>query len=313
MKEKKVKQKATRNKTINISVKEGKQYLERCITVDNAVSDINSVTDKIIHGDTFKVLEFLPKNSVDLIVVDPPYNLTKNYNGRIFSKKSQQEYVEYTKGWLEKVEPLLKENGSIYVCCDWQSSLVIGQVLSEFFEIQNRITWQREKGRGAKGNWKNGMEDIWFATKGSKFNFNLQAVKVTKQVIAPYRENGKPKDWYEVEGKKVRSTCPSNFWDDITIPFWSMKENTSHPTQKPEKLLAKLILASSNEGDIVLDPFNGSGSTSVTAKKLNRKFIGIEIEDRFCIWAQKRLEMADSDKSIQGYENGVFLDRNSKL
>lgn len=309
----KVKQKAPRNKTIDISVLDGKEYLNRCITVKSTVSNIQDVTDKIIHGDTFSVLEFLPKESVDLVVVDPPYNLTKNYNGKVFSKKSQSEYTEYTRRWLEKVKPLLKENGSIYVCCDWQSSLVIGQVLSEFFEVQNRITWQREKGRGAKNNWKNGMEDIWFATNGKDYTFNLQAVKVTKQVIAPYKENGRPKDWSTVEGKKIRKTCPSNFWDDITIPFWSMKENTSHPTQKPEKLLAKLILASSNQGDIILDPFNGSGSTAVTAKKLNRKYIGIELEDRYCIFSQKRLEMADSDKAIQGIKDGVFLDRNSKI
>ncbi len=309
----KEKQKASRNKTIDISVSDGKEYLNRCITVKSTVSNIQDVTDKIIHGDTFSVLEFLPKESVDLVVVDPPYNLTKNYNGKVFSKKSQSEYTEYTRRWLEKVKPLLKKNGSIYVCCDWQSSLVIGQVLSEFFEVQNRITWQREKGRGAKNNWKNGMEDIWFATNGKDYTFNLQAVKVTKQVIAPYKENGRPKDWSTVEGKKIRKTCPSNFWDDITIPFWSMKENTSHPTQKPEKLLAKLILASSNQGDIILDPFNGSGSTAVTAKKLNRKYIGIEIEDRYCIFSQKRLEMADSDKTIQGIKDGVFLDRNSKI
>ena len=90
-----------------------------------------------------------------------------------------------------------------------------------------------------------------------------------------------------------------------------MPENTAHPTQKPEKLLAKLILASSNPGDIVFDPFLGSGSTSVTAKKLGRHYVGIEQNEQYCVWAEKRLEMADGDASIQGYLDGVFWERNS--
>ncbi|MBQ6095213.1 MAG: site-specific DNA-methyltransferase, partial [Lachnospiraceae bacterium] len=103
----------------------------------------------------------------------------------------------------------------------------------------------------------------------------------------------------------------SNFWDDISIPYWSMPENTAHPTQKPEKLIAKLILASSNAGDVVLDPFAGSGTTAVTAKKLGRHFVTIEQNELYCAWAQKRLEMADEDPSIQGFSDGVFWERNT--
>ena len=90
-----------------------------------------------------------------------------------------------------------------------------------------------------------------------------------------------------------------------------MPENTAHPTQKSEKLLAKIILASSNNGDIVFDPFVGSGSTSVTAKKLNRHYVGIEKSKQYCIWSEKRLEMANSDNTIQGYTDGVFWERNT--
>lgn len=89
-----------------------------------------------------------------------------------------------------------------------------------------------------------------------------------------------------------------------------MPENTAHPTQKPEKLIAKLILASSNENDIILDTFLGSGTTSVTAKKLNRHYIGIEQNEQYCVWAEKRLEQADSNKNIQGY-TGIFWERNT--
>lgn len=304
------KQKAPRNKTIDTPVSQGESYIKRCIKIESPVADIKEIMDKTIMGNTFDVMPNLPKNSVDLIIADPPYNLTKNFNGSTFTKKNKKEYEEYTRKWICAVYPLLKENGSIYVCCDWESSLIIGNVLGEFFNVQNRITWQREKGRGAKANWKNGLEDIWFATKSNKYTFNLDDVKIRKKVIAPYRVDGKPKDWTETESGNYRDTCPSNFWDDITIPFWSMPENTTHPTQKSEKLIAKIILASSNKGDIVFDPFLGSGTTSVTAKKLDRHYIGIELDEQYCLFAEQRLEMADNDKSIQGY-SGVFWERNS--
>lgn len=302
--------KAGRNKTIDISVEEGMQYLRRCITLSKEVS-VEEVLDKTIYGDTLENLKLLPKNSVDLLIVDPPYNLDKNFHGKKFKKTSDEIYEEYTEEWISLTLPLLKPEASVYVCCDWQSSMAIYKVLSKYFYIQNRITWQREKGRGAKNNWKNGMEDIWFATVSKKYTFNVEAVKVRRKVVAPYKVEGKPKDWEETENGNFRNTYPSNFWDDISIPYWSMPENTAHPTQKPEKLLAKLILASSNEGDVILDPFLGSGSTSVTAKKLGRHYIGIEQNKQYCVWAEKRLDMAETDKTIQGYAQGVFWERNT--
>lgn len=302
--------KAERNKTIDLSVEDGKAYLERCISISKPV-DLQAVKDKTILGDTFSVLPLLPTKFVDLLIVDPPYNLDKNFNGRKFKRTSDEIYEEYTESWIKAVLPLLKETATIYVCCDWQSSPIIGKVLKKYFYIQNRITWQREKGRGALSNWKNGMEDIWFATVSKHYTFNVDKVKVRRKVVAPYRLNGKPKDWEETVDGNFRNTYPSNFWDDISIPYWSMPENTPHPTQKPEKLIAKLILASSNQENIVLDPFLGSGTTSVTAKKLGRHYIGIEENEQYCVWAEKRLEMADSDASIQGYTDGVFWERNT--
>lgn len=302
--------KADRNKTIDITVEEGKEYLERCITVSEKAT-LNTVLDKTILGDTFETLKLLPEKSIDLLIVDPPYNLDKNFHGKMFKKTSDEMYEEYTESWISLVIPLLKDNATIYVCCDWQSSTAIGMVLKKHFHIQNRITWQREKGRGALSNWKNGMEDIWFATNSKSYTFNVEDVKIRRKVIAPYKVDGKPKDWEETEQGNFRNTYPSNFWDDISIPYWSMPENTAHPTQKPEKLLAKLILASSNTGDVILDPFLGSGSTSVTAKKLGRHYIGIEQNDQYCVWTEKRLEMANADPTIQGYADGVFWERNT--
>ena len=303
--------KAGRNKTIDTDIAEGKKYLDRCIAIDKPVEDISEVLDKTIVGNSFEIMELLPEKSVDLIIADPPYNLTKSFHGTQFSKKKESEYEEYTHKWLSKTIPLLKDNGSIYVCCDWETSLIIGRVLQEYLVVRNRITWQREKGRGAKANWKNGLEDIWFATKSNNYTFNLDAVKIRKKVLAPYRVDGRPKDWTETEDGNYRDTCPSNFWDDITIPFWSMPENTAHPTQKSEKLLAKIMLASSNPGDLVFDPFLGSGTTSVTAKKLGRRYLGIELNEQYCIWTEQRLEMADKNDYIQGYADGVFWERNA--
>ena len=300
-----------RNKTIDLSLTEGRQYLDRCRKVDEPVTEAD-VLDSIILGDAFAVLPHLPRACADLLIVDPPYNLDKEFHDRKFRRVSDDEYESYTEAWLSAALPLLKPGASVYVCCDWRSGSTVCRVLEKHLHVRNRITWQREKGRGARNNWKNAMEDIYFATVSGKYTFHVDAVKIRRKVVAPYRIDGRPKDWTETADGNYRDTCPSNFWDDISIPYWSMPENTAHPTQKPEKLLAKLILASSDPGDVVLDPFAGSGSTAVAAKKLGRHFIGIEIDPLYCVWAEKRLETAAADQAIQGYADGVFWERNSR-
>ncbi|MGI5070272.1 site-specific DNA-methyltransferase [Treponema pectinovorum] len=308
--------KSAKNKTIDFSEQEGKIYLERCFFPDASTQfSLSELQDKTICADSFEILQRLPHSIFPLIIADPPYNLSKQYASSKFLIQNNAEYKSYTKDWLSKTIPLLTENGSMYICTDWKSSIILGQVLCEYEEegeiiLRNRITWEREKGRGANSNWKNCLEDIWFFTKGKNYTFNTEAVKVRKKVIAPYKKDGKPKDWTQTEQGNFRDTFPSNFWNDITIPFWSMPENTAHPTQKSEKLLAKLILCSSNSGDLVFDPFGGSGSTAVTAKKLGRHWCSIEREKLFCAWAQYRLEKAESNKTIQGFEDGIFHQRN---
>ena len=174
--------KAARNKTIDISVAEGKKYLDKCIRIDEKQS-IEKVLNKTIIGDTFDILSLLPDNSVDLIIADPPYNLDKDFNGNKFKKSSNEEYIEFTDNWIRLVKPLLKANGTIYVCCDWKCSSAIETVLKKYFIVQNRITWQREKGRGALSNWKNAMEDIWFATNSTEYVFNVEDVKIRRKVF----------------------------------------------------------------------------------------------------------------------------------
>lgn len=304
------KEKAPYNRTLDLTEVEKVLYSANLISVKEQ-SPLDEILNKTIHQDMFSVLDLLPDAFCDLIFVDPPYNLRKNFNKLKFAQVEDEEYELWLDSWVSKLPRLMKENASIYLCGDWKSSPGLYNIAKKYFLIQNRITWEREKGRGAKANWKNCSEDIWFCTKSSNYTFNLDAVKTKRKVLAPYKEDGKPKDWLANEEGNFRLTSPSNIWTDITIPFWSMPENTNHPTQKPEKLLAKIILASSNEDDVVFDPFLGSGTTSVTAKKLNRNYVGIEADEIYCCLAEKRLKNADEDKYIQGFADGVFWERNS--
>ena len=305
------KQRAGRNRTMTLSDTE-KEELRKDLSFLSEKSAVDGAVDKTFNQDLFEALEYLPRHFVDLLIIDPPYNLSKNFAGNKFKKTDDVAYIEYVRSWLPKVMELLKPNGSVYICCDWKCTSAIYQVLSECAVVVNRITWQREKGRGAKTNWKNAMEDIWFGVADeNNYYFDVEAVKQKRRVVAPYKEDGKPKDWEETDEGKFRLTYPSNFWDDISIPYWSMPENTDHPTQKPEKLIAKLILASCPVDGIVFDPFLGSGTTSVVAKKLGRHYCGVEISEEYALLAAKRLRKADSDCNIQGYNDGVFWERNT--
>jgi site-specific DNA-methyltransferase (adenine-specific) len=303
--------KAPRNRTITLSTKEKVFYQQRLHKLSGKVqaSDLENTT---INQDLFEILDWLPTGFVDLLFIDPPYNLTKSFNGSLFRERSIEEYQQWFQSWFPKLVATLKPTASVYICGDWRSSSAIHLIVEKYLIVRSRITWEREKGRGAKTNWKNCLEDIWFCTMSNKFPFNLDAVKLKRRVIAPYTDShGKPKDWEKVDDGKYRLTHPSNIWTDLTVPFWSMPENTEHPTQKPEKLLAKIILASSQRGDLVFDPFLGSGTTSVVAKKLGRRYVGVEIDPTYCFLAEKRLAMAESDPRIQGYAEGVFWERNS--
>ena len=304
-------QKAPRNRTVSLSAEERK-YLRSQIAKLNGQTKIESILNKVINQNILKIVDLLPSAFVDLLFIDPPYNLSKNFNGYSFKQVPIEQYSEWMDGWLSKMIRLLKPTASVYICGDWRSSAAIHTVCEKYFVVRNRITFEREKGRGSQKNWKNNSEDIWFCTVSDDYVFNVEQVKLKRKVIAPYRVDGIPKDWQEGDDGNFRLTYPSNIWTDITIPFWSMPENTPHPTQKPEKLLAKIILASSNEGDIVFDPFAGVGTTGVVAKKLRRNFVMVEIDEEYCLYALKRLQMADSDKSIQGYYDGVFWERNSR-
>ncbi|HED38348.1 MAG TPA: site-specific DNA-methyltransferase [Ignavibacteria bacterium] len=307
------KKRAAYNRTMTLTQSENEYYKNKLIKL-TVTTPLDKITNKIINNSIFDVLDYLPDKFIDLMFIDPPYNLYKKFNAEEFKEMSEMKYEQWIDSWIGRMIRMLKPDASIYICSDWRSSNAVYNVASKYFKIQNRITWEREKGRGSEKNWKNCAEDIWFCTVSKDYKFNVDDVKLKRRVLAPYKnDNGEPKDWHEANNKNYRITYPSNIWTDITVPFWSMPENTDHPTQKPEKLLAKIILAGSNTGNFVFDPFIGSGTTAVVAKKLGRKYSGVELDEFYCCLTEKRLELAENDQSIQGYSDGVFWERNTLI
>jgi site-specific DNA-methyltransferase (adenine-specific) len=305
------KQRAPRNRTLSLTGDQLASMRARLLRLSEPAS-VPSVLDRTICQDVLDAASFLPDRFVDLLVLDPPYNLTKTFNQTEFKRLPLSDYAVWLEKWLAALRRTLKPTASIYICSEWSSSAAVFSVVEKHFIVRNRITWEREKGRGSLSNWKNCSEDIWFCTVSENYTYNVDAVKLKRRVLAPYtNDEGCPKDWNLTSVGNFRLTHPSNLWTDITVPFWSMPENTDHPTQKPEKLVAKIVLASSNPGEVVLDPFLGSGTTSVVAKKLGRCYIGIELEEMYCCLAEKRLALAEQAPSIQGYHDGVFWERNS--
>ena len=301
---------APRNRTMTCTPVELRELTEAIFRVNKTV-DCQDIDGRLIEGDFLEIAAYLPTQFIDLLVLDPPYNLTKNYNGNYFRKLDKDSYVSWFRSVIELLVPMTKPSTTIYVCSDWRTSSLVLPVLEDHFFVRNRITWEREKGRGAKRNWKNNTEDIWFCTNSENYYFDVDAVKLKRKVLAPYRVKGEPKDWKQESDGNYRLTHPSNIWTDLTVPFWSMPENTPHPAQKPEKLLAKLILASSKVNDLVFDPFLGSGTSAVVAEKLGRRWCGVDINSEYLCWAGKRIGTARRDPSIQGYKDGVFWERNS--
>lgn len=264
-----------------------------------------------------KSVDYIKENSVDLFFCDPPYFISGSKSKDIDLEegdrydwdkqwKTKQEYYEWTKDWLELAYKQLKDTGSIYVCTVWQHSGEIQKILEEVgFTILNRITWKRDKGRGANSNYKSMHEDIWFAVKSQNYKFYVDRIKTEKEVIAPYRdEQGNAKDWIEKDGKKIRMTHPSNLWTDFTVPFWSMHEVKSyaktkktpnntlqkHNTQKPKDLVKRCLLASTDEDDLVVDYFVGSGTTAIAAKELNRNYIVFDVNELCIKMLEERLK-----------------------
>ena len=276
---------APRNRTLSLTEADRANLRGRLVSPDALPHELE---DKTILGDSLAVAKKLPRSFADLLFLDPPYNLKKRFGDTTFERRPVDDYADWLGQALDLLLPTVKRTGTVYICGDWHTSSSIFMAAATRLKVRNRITWEREKGRGAKANWKNSSEDVWFCTVSDDYVFNVDAVKIRRKVIAPYRNgDGSPRDWAETDDGGFRDTHPSNLWTDITIPFWSMPENTDHPTQKSEKFMAKLILASTQPGALVFDPFLGAGTSSVVARKLGRHFLGIEQVEDYALLAEK--------------------------
>lgn len=241
---------------------------------------------KILHGDIFEGLSSLESSSVDLIFADPPYNIGKDFDGLI-DLKDESQFLNWCYEWISECHRVLKNTGTFYLMNSTQNMPFLDIYCRDKFTIMSRIVWHYDSsGVQAKRYFGSMYEPILMMVKDAKaYTFNHKNIQVeaktgaTRQLI-DYRKS--PPQPYNT--KKV----PGNVWDYSRVRY-KMEEYENHPTQKPEALLERIILASSNEGDKVLDPFSGSFSTGAVAINHSRKFIGIEINEEYVKIGLRRL------------------------
>ena len=231
---------------------------------------------KIICGDALEELKNLPDRSIDLIVTDPPYNLSKDYGNNI-DKLNFNDYLDFSLKWLSESKRVLKDTGTIYVFMGMRYISYIYKILEQDLGMvfNSWITWYYTQGMGKTKGFSPRHEDILMFTKGEKgITFNLDSIRV-------------PQKCYRV-ANNMRGANPGNVWEFSHIHYCN-KNRLKHPTQKPEGLYERMVLASSNEGDIVLDPFLGSGTLLRVCQQTNRRGIGIELNPDYVAMAKKRL------------------------
>lgn len=250
---------------------------------------------KIIHGDALLALEHeVEDNSIDLIFADPPYNIGKNFAGSLDKWDTDEHYIEWCYKWLDLCVKKLKPNGSFYVMTSTQFMPYFDLFLRKRLNIMSRIAWFYDSsGVQAKKHFGSMYEPILFCVKDKdNYTFNSDDILVeaktgSQRKLIDYRKN--PPQPYNT--KKV----PGNVWEFSRVRY-RMEEYENHPTQKPIALLDRIIRASSNKGDLVLDPFSGSFTTAYVAQQLGRNFIGIELQDEYIKIGLRRLGLATEYK-----------------
>lgn len=230
---------------------------------------------KLITGDATRVLEELESSSVDLIIADPPYNLGKNYQNNI-DKKTFEEYLVFSREWLLEACRVLKAHGTIYVFMGFRFISYLYDILERELNLHFHgwIVWHYTQGMGKTKGFSPRHDDILMFTKSSSFTFNLDDIRVPQKF---YRQRN-----------NMRGANPGDVWEFSHVHYCNLNRQ-DHPTQKPEGLIERMVLASSNEGDVVLDPFSGSGTTLRVCQQVNRKGIGIEINPEYVEMTEKRL------------------------
>ena len=198
-----LKKRAPRNRTLTVSPDERLRLMSKLI-VQRPRAALDRPAEGTILGDCRDWVGLLPRKYVDLLILDPPYNLDKEFNGRRFSRKGVGEYTAWLNEILSLLVPLLKPTATVYICGDWLTSVSVFSAAVNHLIVRNRISWEREKGRGAKRNWKNASEDIWYCTVSEEYTFNVDAVKLRRKVLAPYTDrNGSPKDWVKSDNGAI--------------------------------------------------------------------------------------------------------------
>lgn len=257
----------------------------------NATKILGTEEHRILFGDAIEALDLIPDGSVDLIFADPPYNIGKVFAGGLKDKwATDEDYLNWCYQWLQMCVNKLKPNGAFYVMTSTQFMPYFDLFLREKLTILSRIVWSYDSsGVQAKKYFGSMYEPILFCVKDKdNYTFNAEDILVeaktgSKRGLINYRKN--PPQPYNTQ--KV----PGNVWDFSRVRY-RMEEYENHPTQKPIALLERIIKASSNEGDVVLDPFSGSFTTGFTAKKLLRKSISIEIQEEYIKIGLRRLGLA---------------------
>lgn len=244
----------------------------------------------VYWGDCLEVLPELPDASVDLVFADPPYNIGKKFENFIDQWPSDEAYADWCKKWLDLCLAKLRPNGSMYVMCSTQSMPYLDLYLRKYAHILSRIVWHYDSsGVQAKRYYGSLYEPILFCVRDkNRYTFNLEGILVeaktgAKRKLIDYR---KPTP-APYNTKKV----PGNVWSIPRVRY-RMDEYEEHPTQKPEALLERIILASSNPGDLVLDPFGGTFTTAAVSKRLGRRSIGIECQEKYVGIGLRRLGIA---------------------
>jgi site-specific DNA-methyltransferase (adenine-specific) len=232
-------------------------------------------TNQLICGDACIELGKLPSESIDLVIADPPYNLGKDY-GNNLDLRAWHEYEAFTQKWLWEIKRVLKPTGSLYVFMGVRFISKLFLILDEemHFIFNGWITWHYTQGMGRKQGFSPRHEDILYFTKTDKFTFQIDDIRI-------------PQKYYRARNN-MQGANPGDVWEFSHVHYCS-EEREKHPTQKPEALVERIIRASSNEGDIVLDPFVGSGTTCYVSHVLGRKWIGIDINQEYLDMTKSRL------------------------
>jgi adenine-specific DNA-methyltransferase len=262
--------------------------------VKKQMEELGTKEHRIIFGDAIDALKSIPDESIDLIFADPPYNIGKNFNGKIEKWKTEESYLEWCYEWIDLCIQKLKPNGSFYVMTATQFMPFFDLYLRNKLTILSRIVWSYDSsGVQAKNFFGSMYEPILFCVKDkNNYTFN------TKDILVEAKTGAKRK---LIDYRKAVPTAyntekvPGNVWEFSRVRY-RMEEYENHPTQKPISLLERIIKASSNENDIVMDPFSGTFTTCYVAKELKRKCIGIELQDEYVKIGLRRLNLATEFK-----------------